>query len=317
MAWASKRMVQSTSLAAKWDTGNLHNTSSTKAVPLPCNLIIQYRKYGNKSQQQVSDDSVPSLLRNEHCITFVVQSPCMLLNAFETIVNHRRSTRKFADDIPVPEEVITKALELARLSPNSSNMQLWEFHWIKDPELKQQFTAICLNQSAAKTSKHLIAFVARRDHWKEHAQWNYNNVKEEIGDKVPTKKEKRGLEYYGILMPLVYRRDALGITALIRRIVCFVQGFKNPFMRINGNRDQNVIVHKSCALAAQTFMLAIGAQGFDTCPMEGFDPLRAKKALKLPRAAQITMIVAVGKGVPEGIHGERKRIPYEKTVIVH
>lgn len=241
----------------------------------------------------------------------------MQLNNFETIVHQRRSTRKFAEDILVPDEVIKKALELAILSPNSSNMQLWEFHWIKDAALKEQFTPICLNQSAAKTSKHLVAFVTRRDHWKAHAQWNYQMVKESIGNKTPTTMEKRGLDYYGKLMPLVYRRDLLGMMTLIRRTICFVQGLRNPFMRLGGNRDQDVIVHKSCALAAQTFMLAVSAQGYDTCPMEGFDLVRAKKALHLPPGADISMIVAVGKGIPEGIYGERKRLPYNETVVIH
>jgi hypothetical protein len=29
------------------------------------------------------------------------------------------------------------------------------------------------------------------------------------------------------------------------------------------------------------------------------------------------MIVAVGKGTPEGIHGDRKRLPFEETVFIH
>ena len=179
----------------------------------------------------------------------------MSITTFEEIVNNRRSNRKFAIDINVPDEVIKKGLELAILAPNSSNMQLWEFHWIKDPTLQKKFHAICLNQSAAKTAKHLVAFVGRRDLWKSHAAWNLNLVKQTIGDKEPTKREKRGLDYYGILMPLVYRRDWLGISTLVRKVICFIKGFNNPFMRINGNRDQNVIVQKSCALAAQNFML--------------------------------------------------------------
>jgi nitroreductase len=239
------------------------------------------------------------------------------ITAFENIVNNRRSNRKFDAEIEVGDDVINKALQLAILAPNSSNMQLWEFHWIKDPVLQKKFHSICLNQSAAKTAKHLVVFVGRRDLWKSHAAWNINLVKEAIGNKVPSKREKRGLQYYSILMPLVYRRDWLGISTLIRRVICFIKGFSNPFMRINGNRDQNVIVQKSCALAAQNFMLAIGAQGYDTCPMEGFDPILARKALGLPKGAELNMIVAVGKGTPEGIHGERKRLPYNDTVIIH
>ena len=32
-----------------------------------------------------------------------------------------------------------------------------------------------------------------------------------------------------------------------------------------------VTAHKSCALAAQTFMIAMANEGYDTCPLEGLD----------------------------------------------
>ena len=43
-----------------------------------------------------------------------------------------------------------------------------------------------------------------------------------------------------------------------------------------------------------------GALGVDACPMEGFDPWRAKRVLKLPRGAEVCMFLAVGKRAPEG-----------------
>jgi nitroreductase len=49
--------------------------------------------------------------------------------------------------------------------------------------------------------------------------------------------------------------------------------------------------------------------------MEGFDPIRVKKLLTLPKSAEINMIVAVGKGTEAGIHGERKRLPFDEVVI--
>jgi nitroreductase len=91
-------------------------------------------------------------------------------------------------------------------------------------------------------------------------------------------------------------------------------GLRKPFMRFGGKADQRVTVHKSCALAAQTFMLSIAAEGFETCPMEGFDEVRVKKALQLPAGAEINMIIAVGKGTQEGIWGPRFRLPYAEVV---
>jgi nitroreductase len=87
-------------------------------------------------------------------------------------------------------------------------------------------------------------------------------------------------------------------------------------MRFGGKADQRVMVHKSCALAAQTFMLSISAEGFQSCPMEGFDAVRVKKHLNLPAGAEINMIVSVGKGTEEGVWGPRFRVPYEDVVHV-
>lgn len=75
-----------------------------------------------------------------------------------------------------------------------------------------------------------------------------------------------------------------------------------------------VVVQKSTALAAQTFMLSIAAEGYDSLPMEGLDSKRMKKFLQLPNGAQINMAIAVGKGLKEGIKGERFRLPYDAVV---
>jgi nitroreductase len=61
-------------------------------------------------------------------------------------------------------------------------------------------------------------------------------------------------------------------------------------------------------------MLSVAAEGFHSCPMEGFDEKRVKRALNLPKGAEINMIVSVGLGTQEGIWGPRYRVPYEEVV---
>jgi nitroreductase len=61
-------------------------------------------------------------------------------------------------------------------------------------------------------------------------------------------------------------------------------------------------------------MLAISAQGFDSCPMEGFDEYRVKKILDLKGSSHVAMIIAVGKADPKGVYGSRYRIPRELTI---
>jgi nitroreductase len=237
----------------------------------------------------------------------------MLSTQFQEIIDRRRSNRKFDPLVEVPDDVIKRSLERAILSPNSSNMQLWEFYWIKNKEEREKYTALCLGQSAAKTAKQIVVFVTRKDLWPQRAKWNYNRLKDAIKGE-PNKLEKRGLDYYGKLMPLAYRSDIFGVFAFIRRCMSFFMGLRKPFIRFGGKADQRITVHKSCALAAQTFMLSIAAEGFECCPMEGFDQVRVKKQLKLPSGAEINMIIGVGKGTNEGVWGTRFRIPYEEVV---
>lgn len=237
----------------------------------------------------------------------------MLSSQFQEIIDRRRSNRKFDPLVEVPDDVIKRSLERAILSPNSSNMQLWEFYWIKNKAEREKYTALCLGQSAAKTAKQIVVFVTRKDLWPQRAKWNYQRLKDAIVGE-PNKLQKRGLDYYGKLMPLAYRSDFFGIFACIRRCMSFFMGLTKPFIRFGGKADQRITVHKSCALAAQTFMLSIAAEGFESCPMEGFDQVRVKKHLKLPRGAEINMIIAVGKATQEGIWGPRFRLPYEEVV---
>ena len=238
-----------------------------------------------------------------------------LAQSFDEIVHKRRSNRKYDPNVEVPNEVIHNSLERSILSPNSSNMQLWEFYWIQDPSLKEQFTDFCLGQNAARTAKHLVVFVTRQDYWKKRVQWHLELIKKDIHGE-PTPSQQKLLNYYGKLMPLAYGTDQFGFLSFIRRTLSLIVGAARPMMRFKGRADQRVTVHKSCALAAQTFMLSIAAEGFDSCPMEGFDAVRVKKALNLPEMAEVNMIISVGKGTEAGLWGKRHRVPFEEVVIV-
>jgi len=67
------------------------------------------------------------------------------------IINYRRSVRNYKK-IPIDAEKVKECLRLATLAPNSSNMQLWEFYHITNPEILKKITTACLNQQSAKTA---------------------------------------------------------------------------------------------------------------------------------------------------------------------
>jgi len=237
----------------------------------------------------------------------------MYSEEFQNIVEFRRSNRSFDPSVEIPDKVIENSIKRGILAPNSSNMQLWEFYWIKSREELNALVPLCLDQSAAKTAKHMVVFVTRRDLWRSRAKWNYEKINSTI-DGTPNTLQKRGLDYYKKLIPFIYLNDPLHIVTFFRRTVSFFGGLTKPFYRLGGIHDQRIVVHKSCALAAQTFMLSVSAEGYHSCPMEGFDKKRVKKKLNLPYGAEINMIVSVGKGTEKGVWGPRYRVPYEDLV---
>lgn len=77
-------------------------------------------------------------------------------------------------------------------------------------------------------------------------------------------------------MPFLYSRF-IGIIGLLRKLIIGAVGIFRPIVRQVSENDMRVVVHKSCALAAQTFMIAMANEGYDTCPLEGFDSKSVKK----------------------------------------
>jgi len=59
------------------------------------------------------------------------------MTALMDVIKKRRSIRSFKPD-PVPEEIVSKMLEAARLAPSGSNRQPWRFQLITDQALQQK-----------------------------------------------------------------------------------------------------------------------------------------------------------------------------------
>ena len=233
------------------------------------------------------------------------------------VLEFRRSVRMYDKHKPIDAEKVKQCLEMATLAPNSSNIQLWEFYHITDSLLKEKVSHACLDQSATRTADQIVVFVCRQDLYRQRAKavlaFERENVKTYSPEARQAKRLKDREIYYGKLIPFLYLRF-FGLAGLIRILVTRVVGLFRPITRQVSESDMNAVVHKSCALAAQTFMIAMADEGYDTCPIEGFDSLRMKKLLKLPWGAAINMVIACGhRDGNKGIWGARGRIPFENV----
>lgn len=228
-------------------------------------------------------------------------------------IAYRRSVRVYDSEKPIETTIVKKCIEQAVLAPNSSNMQLWEFYHVTSEQTISQIAPLCFNQNAAKTAQQLVIVVVRKDLWKQRAKANLQYLNTIFPPRLKSEqssREKFAKNYYKKLIPFIYN-DFLGVLGFFKYITVLVSGIFKPMYREVRSKDMRVVAHKSAALAAQNFMLSMAAEGYDTCPMEGSDTWRVKKVLNLPIGAEINMIISCGIRKPEGVYGERFRVPFE------
>lgn len=61
------------------------------------------------------------------------------------VIRKRRSIRRYRED-PIPEGVLRRVLEAARLAPSGKNLQPWKFIIVRDPGLKEKVAEASLRQ---------------------------------------------------------------------------------------------------------------------------------------------------------------------------
>lgn len=229
------------------------------------------------------------------------------MDTFEAIKT-RRSIRKFLDK-PVQAEHMEKGFDAAILAPNSSNMQTWDFYWVKDETKKKKLVQACLNQSAARTAAELVVITADPKKWRRSNPQMIKFVKD-------VKAPKLVITYYEKLIPYTYTWGIFSLWGLIKKILANIIGIFRPMTRHpNTKRDLQEVAIKSAALASENFVLAMTAQGYQTCMMEGHDEWRVKGLLNLPFSSRVVMVIAVGvENKERGTWGPQIRLPKEDVV---
>lgn len=218
---------------------------------------------------------------------------------FCKIIRSRRSVRRFSQK-KIPEQVMRECLELALLAPNSSNLQPWEFYWVRDPQKRKEINSAFLSQPAATTAAEILVGVARTGTWKKNSK-KMIQVLEENQAIAATK-------YYKKIVPLAYSIGYFGILGFLKRILMFTMGLFRPTPReVTSQSELKIWAVKTTALACENLMLSLRAFGFDSCPMEGMDSRYIKKILSLPKDAVVVMGISAGERAEDGIYGPQIR----------
>ena len=247
---------------------------------------------------------------------FLIKLLPMMEKTVTEAITYRRSTRVY-EDTPIDSEKVKQCLYNGSLAPTSSNLQLWEFYHVTNKEILTKLAKSCFDQSAARTAQQLVVVVTRKDLWRQRAKANIAFINKAYDKPDLTERELKrktmATNYYGKLIPFTYF-DFLGFFGLLKYLAFQVVGLFRPIYRQTRLSDMRIVAHKSAGLAAENFMISMAAIGYDTCPMEGSDTLRVKKILKLPRGAEINMIIGCGiRNEEKGIYGPRFRIPFEEV----
>ncbi len=80
---------------------------------------------------------------------------------FYEVIRTRRSVRSFKPD-PIPEDVIKRVLEAARIAPSGSNRQPWKFILIKERSAKEEVAKLCHGQGFIAEAPLVIVACGRR-----------------------------------------------------------------------------------------------------------------------------------------------------------
>jgi nitroreductase len=237
------------------------------------------------------------------------------LAAFVAVMRQRRSVRAYLPE-RIPDSVLNACFDLAILAPTSHNLECWQMIDVRDSIRLAALRHLCLDQPAAANAPHLIVAVARPDLWRRGRAMMLEHIQQEKADPTLPKALRDFLPLfelkYRLQIPLLFEDGPFHILAPLKRLLVWGRAWFKPMMRGPfGRHEQALWAIKTAALACENLMLALTAHGFDSCPMEGFDEPRVKRLLGLPRAAEIVMVIAAGRGAEGGV------IPQIRSVREH
>lgn len=178
---------------------------------------------------------------------------------FKEIVMARYATKGF-DGKTIPQDKVDDLLYLIRHAATSFNVQPWRVMVIADDERKKALAGAAWNQAQVTSCSHLMVFCANTDLESLTDRLEAQTI--EAG----TPKEK--------------------VEVFIGMIRGFVEGLQGE---------------KRLAWAQKQTYLALGngingakALGFDSCPMEGFEPDKFAQILGLPESIVPTVLMTIG-----------------------
>lgn len=181
--------------------------------------------------------------------------------SFLSHLSWRYATKSFDMSRKVSDLDLDKILEAIRMTPTSFGLQPYHFYIVSNQDIKDQIQAAAWNQAQVGSASHVIVMAARSDIMK---------TKEQLfdlmtGGNAENRAHLKG--YEDIMDGFISAKSESDLLAWASRQVYIAQGF---------------------ALAACAEL------EIDSCPMEGFDPVKVGEILGIPENQRVSVIIPIG-----------------------
>ncbi|CAM9593041.1 unnamed protein product [Ectocarpus fasciculatus] len=229
--------------------------------------------------------------------------------AFERVTLARRSTKHFDRRRPVPDDVLKKVLALVLRAPSGFNIQPYECIVVTSDEAKQKLSKAMLgpNRERVLAAGATVVFASDLNSMK--------NVR-----KLTTMLAEEGWpEGFIKKVPLYLSVFSTGHNRLLRLPLTAAKKLSFAVVRRLGKGMPTVSgaetwAFKNTMLAVQELLLAATSHGLATCPMEGFDMRRLRKALRIPLRYSVPIVVSIGYPSDERREIKTLRFPPEEVL---
>lgn len=177
------------------------------------------------------------------------------LKPITEVVLERRGTIHFKPDA-MPEDFLKTILRFGAQAPSGYNLQPWRFIVVRDEANRKRLQQAAFNQpKVAEAPVVIIAVGMKKESKKLVDEVLCEGVRRGIGKMEKAEEQKK---------------QALAFLSKI---------------------PMEVWVNRHIMIAVTTMMLVAEAYGFDTAPMEGFDPTAVKREFGIPEEAEVVTLL--------------------------
>jgi len=184
-----------------------------------------------------------------------------MIKSLPDVLRDRRATPSFTGEA-IPQEDLEQILRAGLSAPSGYNVQPWRFVVVKTPEQKRRLRGASFNQAKVEEASVVIVCCGDADSWRRDA--------DEI--------IRMGLE-----------------GGMSESYAAQLKGSVASFLSSLSADQMHGWLNKQVAIAETHMMLMAEAMGYDTAPMEGFEPDKVCEILRLPMSYWVVSILTIGR----------------------